>query len=117
MVGRWRDLEDLIIRLIDTQPSDHQLAGWLGVVARGDREKAMRISADLPAGDSPRAQGWRIYWQAAIAAHLGEKDRAVELLAEAFSKGYPYGVFLHTSMEFEPLWDYPLFQELIEPKG
>ena len=102
MVGRWRDLEDLIIRLVDTEPSDHQLSGWLGVIAaiRGDKAKAMRISADLPTGDSLRAEGWRTYWQASIAAHLGEEDRAVALLAEAFSKGYPYSVSLHTSMEF-----------------
>jgi len=119
MVGRWRDLEDLIVQLIDNEPSEHQLAGWLGVIAaiRGDKAKAMRISDDLPTGDSPRASAWGSYWQASIAAHLAEKDRAVELLAEAFSKGYPYGFAFHNSMEFEPLWDYPPFQELIEPKG
>ena len=119
MVGRWRDLEDLIVKLIDNEPSEHQLAGWLGVITaiRGDKATAMRISDDLPVGDSPRAVAWGTYWQASIAAHLGEKDRAVELLAEAFSKGYPYGFAFHNSMEFEPLWDYPPFQELIEPKG
>jgi len=119
MVGRWRDLEDLIVQLIDTEPNPHRLVGWLGVVAaiRGDKTEAMRISDGLPVGDSPRASAWGSYWQAAIAAHLGEKDRAVELLAEAFSTGFPYGTLFHNSMEFEPLWGYPPFQELIEPKG
>ena len=119
MVGRWRDLEDFIAQLIDNEPIENQLAGWLGVIAaiRGDETEAMRISDALPVGDSPRAVAWRTYWQAAIAAHLGEKERAFELLAEAFSKGYPYGLCLHNTMNFEPLWDYPPFQELIEPKG
>jgi uncharacterized protein YoaH (UPF0181 family) len=56
-------------------------------------------------------------WRAAIAAHLGEKERAAELLSEAFSKGYPYHVRLHSQLELEPIWDYPPFQELIRPKG
>jgi len=119
VVGRWDDLENLIVQLIEKEPSEHQLAGWLGVVAaiRGDNAEAMRISDELPVGDSLRDGAWGTYWQASIAAHLGEKDRAVKLLAEAFSKGYPYGFAFHNSMEFEPLWDYPPFQELIEPKG
>jgi hypothetical protein len=119
MVGRWEDVEDLIVQLIDTTPSDRQLAGWLGVIAAitGDDDTAVQISAGLPAGESARAQAWGTYWQASIAAHLGEKDRAVELLAEAFSKGFPYGVALHCSMDFEPLWDHPPFQELLRPKG
>jgi hypothetical protein len=119
LVGRWRELEDLIVQLIDNEPSEHQLAGWLGVIAaiRGDAAEAMRISHALPVGESPRAVAWGLFWQASIAAHLGEDDRAVELLAEAFSKGYPYGFAFHNSMEFEPLWDDPPFQELIEPKG
>jgi len=119
MVGRWRDLEDFIAQLIDNEPIENQLTGWLGVIAaiRGDETEAMRISDALPVGDSPRAVAWRTYWQAAIAAHLGEKERAFELLAEAFSKGYPYGLCLHNTLNFEPLWGYPPFQELIEPKG
>jgi len=119
MVGRWGDLEDLIVQLIDNEASGHQLAGWLGVIAaiRGETDRATQVSGGLPAGESPRAQGWGTYWQASIAAHLGEEEMAVELLAEAFSKGYPYGVSLHSTMNFEPLWDYPPFQDLIEPKG
>ena len=119
MVGRWQDAEDLIVQLIDNEPSGHQLAGWLGVIAaiRGETDRATQVSGGLPAGESPRAQGWGTYWQASIAAHLGEEEMAVELLAEAFSKGYPYGVSLHSTMNFEPLWDYPPFQDLIEPKG
>jgi tetratricopeptide (TPR) repeat protein len=119
IVGRWHDIGNLIVRPIDTGPSEYKLAGWLGVIAaiKGDDDLAVQVSDDLPVSDSPRAVAWGRYWQACIAAHLGEKERAVELLAEAFSKGYPFSVLLHSSMDFEPLWDYPPFEELIEPKG
>jgi tetratricopeptide (TPR) repeat protein len=119
MVGRWHDIDNLIVWPIDTGPSEYKLAGWLGVIAaiKGDDDLAMQVSDDLPVSDGPRAVAWGRYWQACIAAHLGENDRAVELLAEAFSKGYPFSVRLHSSMDLEPLWDYPPFQELIEPKG
>jgi hypothetical protein len=41
----------------------------------------------------------------------------VDLLGEAFCQGFPYSSFLHATVTTEPLWDYPPFQELIEPKG
>jgi hypothetical protein len=41
----------------------------------------------------------------------------VALLVEAFSQGMRYYVTFHIDPMFEPLWDYPPFQELIEPKG
>jgi hypothetical protein len=93
--------------------------GWLGVItaASGDAAEARRISDDLTVTGHPRHAAWGTYWQAAIAAHLGDKDRAVDLLAEAFSKGFPYGLYLHRTPDFEPLWDHQRFQELLEPKG
>jgi hypothetical protein len=61
--------------------------------------------------------GSHTYWRACIAAHLGDKQKAVKLLKEAFNQGQNYGVYLHNDMELEPLRDYPPFQELIKPKG
>jgi tetratricopeptide (TPR) repeat protein len=119
MVGRQRDAEQLISEMIGGNPDDYQLTGWLGTIAAssGDRDRALQIARNLPQGESARAAAWKAYWQAAIAAHLGEKDRAVELLAEAFSKGFPYGVYLHSTLDFEPLWGHPSFEELVRPKG
>jgi hypothetical protein len=39
------------------------------------------------------------------------------LLKEAYARGRRHGVGDHIDVDLEPLWDYPPFQELIEPKG
>ena len=41
----------------------------------------------------------------------------MNLLAKAFSQGMSYSYVWHSDPALEPLWDYPPFQELIEPKG
>jgi tetratricopeptide (TPR) repeat protein len=119
MVGRVHDAEDLIVQTIESGLAGDLLIGWLGVIAaiKGDDDRARQISENLPGGDNPRDVARRTYWQAAIAAHLGEKDRAVALLAEAFSQGKRHEVNIHQIVDLEPLWDYPPFQELIRPKG
>ena len=95
------------------------VAGSLGVIAArvGDHDEARRIFDDFPLTDSPSAPRSRSYWRACIASYLGEKDRAVELLKEAYAGGRGYNVDDHIDIDLEPLWDYPPFQELIKPKG
>ena len=51
--------------------------------------------------------------QAAIAAQQGERERAVRMLSAAVYAAWP----IHLYPMFEPLWDYPPFQEFIRPKG
>jgi len=84
---------------------------------RGDREGAMKISDELAAIDRRFLFGRHTYWRACIAAHLGEKERAVALLRESFSQGRSYRVGLHRDINLEPLWDYQPFKELLRPKG
>jgi len=50
------------------------------------------------------------------AAHLGEKERAVDLLRESLARGSSYAA-LHTDIDLEPLHGYPPFEELMKPKG
>ena len=54
--------------------------------------------------------------RASIAARLGERDKALDLLREALAAG-TLAHLLHSDTDFESLWDDPEFQELIEPKG
>ncbi len=119
MVGRWEELEDHVVRLIESEPSDRDLVGWLAVVAamNGDAGRAKKIVANLPPSDDPDAPAWEMYWKASVAAHLGDKDRAVAILAEAFSKGLQYDQVVLQPEEFEPLWDFPPYQEMMRPKG
>jgi hypothetical protein len=124
------ELADIIqddARTVETTQYDLRLhlavRGSLGINAAviGHRDEAQRISDTLPIGDNPWVKADRPYWRACIAARLGDKDRAIELLTESFSKGrsymVPYGAMLHAVPELEPLWNYPPFQELIRPKG
>jgi tetratricopeptide (TPR) repeat protein len=93
--------------------------GALGTLAarRGDRREALRISDELARIDRPFLYGRHTYWRANIAALLGEKEQAIDLLRESFAEGNSYDVHLHRDMDFEPLWDYPPFIELLKPKG
>ncbi|MFW5950844.1 MAG: BTAD domain-containing putative transcriptional regulator [Gemmatimonadota bacterium] len=92
--------------------------GYLGLAyAMARRSDAAReVDARLEAWDEPYIRGQHLYWRAAIAARLGQKDRAVSLLREAIARGVPYSQ-LHESEELRPLAHYPPFLELIAPKG
>jgi tetratricopeptide (TPR) repeat protein/predicted Ser/Thr protein kinase len=117
--GRWNEAARIYESLAAEHPDDIDYQGCLGTSAarRGDREKAMRISEELAKLERPLYLGDRLYWQACIASLLGEKERAVALLKEAFSQGLEYSVNIHRDIALEPLWDYPPFKELLRPKG
>jgi tetratricopeptide (TPR) repeat protein len=114
---KWQEAEGLFSALLGEYPDSIGIMGYLGCVAArlGNREEAGRISKELGSIKRPYLFGNHIYWQACIAALLGEKERAVGLLREALSKGVSY-TRLHPDIDLEPLWDYPAFIELIKPK-
>ena len=87
-------------------------AGALGrVLARlGEHDEARHLSTELEAIDE---EGWRFLLQARIAAALGEKDRAVSLIARMRIRGFRP----HQEMLFDSLLGYPPFEELQRPKG
>jgi len=92
--------------------------GFVGILAakRGDKKEAKRISRLLEEMDNKYLFGGHTYIRAQIAAQLGEKKRAIDLLRESLRQGSHY-YQIHGDVYFEPLWDYPPFQELIKPKG
>ena len=63
--------------------------GWLGAVAarRGDLETAHAIDSTLAGLDGPQPRGWPAHYRAAIAAWLGHRDQAMELLSQ--SRAHP----------------------------
>jgi tRNA A-37 threonylcarbamoyl transferase component Bud32/tetratricopeptide (TPR) repeat protein len=115
----WEQARVLFERLSSDNPDDIDYTGYLGCLAarRGDREAAARISAQLRQVKRPYLFGENTYWCACIAAQLGERERAMELLREAFAQGYEFGAGLHRDMDLQPLWGYPPFEDLIRPKG
>jgi len=108
--------------LARAHPKNEQYAGLLGVLAarRGDRAEAARLDRLLVTLDRPLRRGQALYWRACIAALLGERDTAVDLLARALDAGYVYQVRLldaHVEPSFARLRGDHRFQELLRPKG
>jgi DNA-binding SARP family transcriptional activator/TolB-like protein len=117
--SRWMDARALFEELASEQPENLQLLGHLGTLAarRGDRAEAERIATALASSAQPYLRGENTLWRARIAAQLGEHGEAVHLLREAFARGQPYGLWLHTDPDLEPLRNLSSFRELMHPKG
>ena len=115
----WQESRALFEGLSKEEPENIDYKGYLGTLAvrMGDKKKALSISEELKNIDRPYLFGNHTYWRACIASLLGDKERAVNLLTEAFNQGRSYGVYLHKDMNLEPLRDYPSFKELMKPKG
>jgi hypothetical protein len=103
----------------EERPDIRDVVGFLGVLAarRGDREEALRRAERVAQIGSPYEHGRGVYWQACIAAQLGDHERGISLLLEAYSQGRAMDVGLHSDMDLEPLHDDPRYQELVRPKG
>ncbi|MHC4767131.1 MAG: TPR end-of-group domain-containing protein [Planctomycetota bacterium] len=59
----------------------------------------------------------QLEWRARIHAVLGERAQAVALLEEMFQQGRAYLDWIHRDIDFESLWGYPTWEELMRPKG
>jgi hypothetical protein len=116
---RWEEAKEVFVQLLAEEPDAVDYAGYLGAVnARlGNVAEASRISDELAALERPYLRGANTHHQACIAAVLGDRELAVELLRRGFNEGLGYGIWLHSDIDFESLRDYPPFQELVRPKG
>jgi tetratricopeptide (TPR) repeat protein len=116
---RWEEAKSIFEELAKKSPDNIEYQKYVGCIAarQGDREKALKVSEWLKNLKQPYLNGEHTYYRACIAAILGEKDQAVTLLKDSFLQGYPYVLYLHGDFDFESLWDYPPFQELLKPKG
>jgi tetratricopeptide (TPR) repeat protein/TolB-like protein len=129
VAGQQEAAGELAQELARGHPDNLSYLGLLGVLAaqRRDRHAAQRIDSLLGTVRRPYLRGLPSYWRAAIAAQLGEREKAVTLLLEASaegaaveflaSQGLLRGHGLHSDYYFEPLRDYPPFQEMLRPKG
>jgi len=119
-------------QLARERPDNALYEGLTGVLAAqvGDRSAAERADRVLADSSSPYHPGLRTYWRAAIAARLGQRPAAYDLLARAVSQGYSplfryqgeqwnrhFDLALEADPDFELLHDYPPFQDLLRPKG
>jgi tetratricopeptide (TPR) repeat protein len=116
---RWHEARDFVQRIVDEEPGVVHHLGLLGVLeARiGRTDEARRIAAALYAPEDVRSHAERTFWRACITSQLGQLDEAVRLLQRSLAEGHRFSDEFHRDINLEPLWDYPPFQELIEPKG
>ncbi len=115
---RIQMMRQIVQELVEEEPSNEDYQGRLGILYAqlADRENAARIFGMLGDLDEPYLHGTNIFWQAAIAAQLGEHSRAVTLLYDAQSKGNAFGSGFHRDPVWMPLKDHPGFREFIRPK-
>jgi tetratricopeptide (TPR) repeat protein len=116
---RWADAKAIADARLAKKPDSIVLHGIVAMLAArlGDLAQARRVEEELAALTRPCLYGEHTYQRACIAAQLGEKDRALALLRDAFAQGYWFSTFVHTDMDLEPLWGYPPYEELMKPKG
>jgi tetratricopeptide (TPR) repeat protein len=118
VAGRWEEARPFLVELLEREEQAARTIAQLGVIAArtGDSDEAWRIFGEIPNLGS-QSNPMRFLWRSYIPAHLGEKDLAVELLEEGYANGLSHTWERHINVGLEPLWNYPPFQELIEPKG
>jgi hypothetical protein len=116
---RWAEAKAIADALLAENPDDINLHGWVGTLAArlGDAAQARRMEAELAALTGPYLYGAPAFLRACIAAQLGEKDRALALLRDAFAQGREFSDETHRDPDLEPLWGYPPNEELMRPKG
>jgi Flp pilus assembly protein TadD len=119
LTEHWREAQTLFKELALEDPKDIEMQGYLGALAMrlGDRVEAERIAEALHALDARYRFGSHTCSRARIASLLGEREKAVALLREAFAQGYKFSISVHHDPDFEPLRGYLPFEELTKPKG
>jgi tetratricopeptide (TPR) repeat protein len=118
VLQRWPEARAAAEQYARDDPGSFHAPGLLGLMAAraGDLKVAAECDAKLAAIEQP-AKGYALGWRAVLAAQRGEKERAVELLRDAFAAGMPFDPYVHARVYLEPLQGYPPFEELLKPKG
>jgi serine/threonine-protein kinase len=113
--GRWEEARQAYQHRLAEDSTDAKAHAALGALAarRHDQREVERMTAWLASRSNPGAFQAR----ARIAALLGNKEEAVQLLRESFDRGLEGKMFLHLDPDFESLLDFPPYRELIRPKG
>lgn len=125
-LGRWSEARPLVQNEIPRVQNNVNLRRHLLSIAAviaanmGDRSAAEKIEAQLISETDRFNHGSIKLMRARIAAHLGERDRAVGLLQQALSEGVnltiPHNIFQHDPLLL-PLNGFPPFMELLKPVG
>lgn len=117
-LGRDREAKVIADSVAAKDPGSVSSLTFGGILAArlGDRAGAEKNIAQLGAINDKYGRGVNIFGQAQIAALLGDKPRAVQLLRISISRGVAFPS-LHAVPAFVKLKGFAPFDELIKPKG
>jgi tetratricopeptide (TPR) repeat protein len=119
LLEHWDDAYAVAAELVGEEPNNPGYLWTLGRLAarRGQGQEARSISERLAAMEGPYDFGTTPFRRACIAAVLGEKTEAVELLNEAYERGWEFSIYAHTDQDLELLQGFPPFEAFMRPKG
>ncbi len=117
----WDASAKIFAGLLRDHPAEVDYLGYVGVLAarRGLFEEAMRTSADLAALDlpfRPFTQGVQSIWRARIAALIGDRDAALELIRDGISRGYGYHLLHGHEIDWIGMKGYEPYERLLRPE-
>ena len=125
-LGRWDEALPYVSALLSQSSNDPYLHAHLlsleGIIAAhdGNRPRAQEIEAEIEKDAGRHDLGVSKLMRARIAAHLGDRDRAVSLLTQAEAEGVgltsPNSPFRYDPLLL-PLTGYPPFEEVVKPRG
>jgi serine/threonine-protein kinase len=115
LAGRWDEASRVFERALAADPRDVHALGYLGTIAarRGDQPAARDYLRRLEQLDTPYLRGANTYWQADIAALLGDRSAALRLLRQAFQQGQAIAFKAHSDPDLELLRQDPEFARLV----
>jgi tetratricopeptide (TPR) repeat protein len=114
LLERWSDASAVLAKVAASAPSSIDARSEIGVIAarRGDAKAAQTMIDELARFNRPYVRGAHTLGRARIAAALGDRERTLDLLREAFAEGQPLAWPLHADHAFEALRGYGPFDEL-----
>lgn len=126
MAGAWPELSRRAKYLSAKEPGKAPWLVYEGIAAAKleDRSTAMRVDSVLqglatPEGDKVFGKmplPVSLYHRAEIAAGLGDGDRAIALLTDAFANRLRYSAYVHANPAFASIWKDPRFIRLMAPR-
>jgi tetratricopeptide (TPR) repeat protein len=115
-VERWgeaRSVAEVLLSRGSSVPSARRVIGRAALAA-GDSARA-RAELAWIVGNATPLRDPRLLWDAAaLAAGLGERERAVTLLRESFNRGDVYDFWLHLRLGLESLRELRTYRELTQ---
>ncbi len=100
-------------------PNDIYMVFLAGALAArlGDRQAAEDVMRRIDELAGPYSFGADSYCRACIAAELGDREQAMELLHAALRDGQQFDLTFHRNPFLDSLHGYPPFEEFLRPKG